>query len=143
MSVQDNLALFQQVDRAFSVQDYEKFDRLHAEHVTVSGAMMPEPTKGRVAHHQSMEAFFKAFPDMRIDKDYLKLFGEGDQICAVSMMRGTHLGPLTGSHGQTYPPSGKTFAVQLCTVAKIEHGEITEEWVYFDSLSLMSQLGLL
>ena len=41
------------------------------------------------------------------------------------------------------PPTGKKFKVEFCTVAHWKNGEIIEEMLFYDKMSLMQQVGLM
>ena len=49
---------------------------------------------------------------------------------------GTHRGPLMG-----VPGSGKPMTWTATVVSRFAHGKIAEEWVEFDLLSFLQQLG--
>lgn len=100
----------------------------------------PEPTKGIAPHRESMQGLLTAFPDMQMTEE--QSFGQGDWMCVTWTATGTHTGPLAGPGGQTIPPTGKPVRLDLCGVAKVEGGKITEEHNYFDLLGMMAQLGL-
>jgi ketosteroid isomerase-like protein len=51
-------------------------------------------------------------------------------------------GPMKGPDGKDIPPTGKSFEVDFCTVARWENGEIVEENLFYDVVGMMRQLGL-
>jgi len=51
-------------------------------------------------------------------------------------------GPVPGSNGTEISPSGKSFEVDFCTVARWKDGEIVEENLFYDVVRLMSQIGV-
>ncbi len=71
------------------------------------------------------------------------LFGQGDWTCSVADFTGTFKGPMTGPDGTTIPPNGRSFRVEFCTVAHWKNGEIVEEKLFYDTISMMQQLGLM
>lgn len=70
-------------------------------------------------------------------------FGQGDWTCSVADFTGTFRGPMTGSDGKEIPPTGKKFKVEFCTVAHWKNGEIVEEKLFYDKISMMQQIGLM
>ncbi len=49
---------------------------------------------------------------------------------------------MQGPDGTEVPPTGKAFEVDFCTVAHWDNGQITEEYLFYDLVSFMQQLGL-
>ena len=44
--------------------------------------------------------------------------------------------------GSEVPPTGKSFEVDFCTVAKWDDGQIVEENLQYDLVTFLNQLGL-
>ena len=55
---------------------------------------------------------------------------------------GTMTGPMKGPDGKEIPPTGKSFEVDFCTVARWDNDQIVEENLFYDLLSFMKQIGL-
>ena len=51
-------------------------------------------------------------------------------------------GPMVLADGTEIPPTGKSFEVDFCTVARWDNGQIVEENLFYDLMGMMSQLGL-
>lgn len=51
-------------------------------------------------------------------------------------------GPMVGADGTEIAPTGKSFDVDFCTVARWENGQIVEENLFFDAVTFMKQIGL-
>jgi hypothetical protein len=52
-------------------------------------------------------------------------------------------GPMAGPNGGDLPPTGKSFEVDFCTVARwSDDGEIIEENLFYDLIGLMHQVGI-
>lgn len=145
MNVEENKRLKQTLDDAWNGQDWDTFNKRHAENVAVYWPGQPEPTRGQNAHQEEAEQFFQTFPDNRVgNRPYKVLFGEGEWTCSVANFTGTMTGSMAGSDGKTIQPTNKKFQVEFCTVAHWnEKGEITEEKLFYDLVGLMRQLGLM
>ena len=145
MNVEENKRLMQTLDDAWNGQDWDTFNKRHAENVAVDRPGQPEPTRGQHAHQEEAEQFFKTFPDNRVgNRPYKVLFGEGEWTCSVANFTGTMTGSMAGPDGKTIQPTNKKFQVEFCTVAHWnEKGEITEEKLFYDLVGLMRQLGLM
>jgi len=52
-------------------------------------------------------------------------------------------GLMAGPNGVDFPPTGKSFDVDFCTVAHwSEIGEIIEENLFYDVVGMMQQVGI-
>ena len=144
MSVEENMRLMQTLDDAWNSQDWAVFEKRHAKDVDVFWPGQEKPTHSRASHKEESMAFFKAFSDNKVhNRPYRTFFGQGDYTCSVTDFTGTFLGPMTGPDGKVIPPTGKKFRVDFCTVAHWKNGEIVEEKLFYDKMSLMQQVGLM
>jgi hypothetical protein len=145
MTVEENKQLMITLDDAWNSQDWDTFNKRHAEEVAVYWPGQPDPTRGQHAHKEEAEQFFKTFPDNRVgNHPYVVLLGEGHWTCSVANFTGTMTGPMAGPDGTTIQPTNKKFQVEFCTVAHWnEKGEITEEKLFYDLVGLMKQIGLM
>jgi predicted ester cyclase len=143
-SVDENLQLMKTLDDAWNTQEWDTFNKRHAENVAVYWPGQPEPTRGREAHQKEAVEFFKTFPDNHlVNNPYKILFGQGDYTCSVAEFTGTMRGPMKGPDGKTIPPTNKKFRLEFCTVAHWQNGEIIEERLFYDLVEMMRQLGLM
>ncbi len=140
MSVESNLRIMDEIEKAVNARDWERFEELHSESVVEYSPQKPEGSKGIAAHRESVEGLFNAFPDMR--GKVTRTFGQGDWVSAEIEFTGTHKGPLNGPGGETIPPTNKPLRMTVSSVVKVEGGRITEEHTYFDMFGMMAQLGL-
>jgi len=138
-----NKQLMQTLDDAWNSQDLDTFAKRHRDDVVVRWPGQPE-TRGVQAHRQEAIDFYRAFPDQRVgNRPYKMLIGQGDWTCSVARFTGTMKGPMKGPDGKDIPPTGKSFDVDFCTVAKWdENGQIIEENLFYDLVTFMRQLGL-
>jgi hypothetical protein len=143
MTVRENLNLMKTLDDAWNGQNWELFRKRHAEKTRVHWPGQPEPTRGRDAHEAECVEFFKVFPDNHlVNNPYKIMFGEKDWTCTVADFTGTMKGPMKGPGGKIIPPTNKSFKIEFCTVATWENGEIVEERLFYDLVSMMKQIGL-
>jgi steroid delta-isomerase-like uncharacterized protein len=80
------------------------------------------------------------FPDGRITVD--KMIEAGDTVVVEFTGRGTHTGALVTSMGEI-PATGRSLTLKLCDVVEFRDGKIVMQRTYFDTGSMMAQLGLL
>ena len=70
------------------------------------------------------------------------VIADGDWTCSVAHFTGTMTGPMKGSGGSEIPPTGKSFEVDFCTVARWDDEQIVEENLFYDLVTFMKQIGL-
>jgi steroid delta-isomerase-like uncharacterized protein len=75
-----------------------------------------------------------AFPDQRHDKSRFHV--ADDSVIVEFDLLGTNLGEFYG-----LPPTGKSFRVPIIAVFFFEDDRIVNERIYFDSASLVTQIG--
>ena len=137
-----NMQLMQTLDDAWNRQDLETFAKRHKENVVVSWPGKT-PTHGIADHRQEAIDFFKTFPDQRLaNRPYRVFFASGDWTCSIAHFTGTMKGPMRGPDGKDIPPTGKSFDVDFCTVARWDNGQIVEENLFYDLVTFMRQIGL-
>ena len=138
-----NLELMQTLDDSWNNQDWETFEKRHRREVVVRWPAQP-PTNGTKDHRAEAVQMFKTFPDNRVgNRPYKTLFASGDWTCSIARFTGTMTGPMRGPDGKEIPPTGKSFEVDFCTVARWdENGQIVEENLFYDVVGMMKQIGL-
>jgi steroid delta-isomerase-like uncharacterized protein len=78
----------------------------------------------------------EAFPDQR--NELITLHHAGDAVIAEFDLKGTHLGEIRG-----ISPTGREFTCRCASFFIFDGDRLVCERVYFDSLTIMNQLGLL
>ena len=140
---QRNMELMQTLDDAWNAQDVNVFRARHKPDVVVRWPGQPDPTVGIEDHTKESIAFWKTFPNQKLDnRPYRVFFASGDWTCSIAKFRGTMKGPMVLADGTEIPPTGKSFEVDFCTVAHWENGQITEENLLYDLVGFMKQIGL-
>ncbi len=90
--------------------------------------------RGPEAEQRLVEMYRAAFPDLRFTVEHL--VAEGDSVAARLTARGTHRGELMG-----IPPTGKQVTLAVMELYRLADGKIAEQWVNFDALGMMQQVG--
>lgn len=140
---QRNMELMQTLDDAWNAQNIEIFRARHKPDVIVRWPGQPEPTVGIEDHTKESIAFWKTFPDQKLDNQpYRVFFASGEWTCSVARFRGTMKGPMMGPGGKEIAPTGKSFDIDFYTVAKWDNGQIVEENLMYDLVTFMKQIGL-
>lgn len=118
------------------------FDRL-AESVAPDGFITDVGSgatyRGRDGVLKYNTAWAEAFPDGRVTVD--RLIEAGGTVVAEFTGKGKHTGPLVGPSG-TIPATGRSVTLHLCDIYEIKDGKVASQHTYFDSGSLMAQLGM-
>ncbi len=133
-------SLFQQWQQAVDHQYIETFASLYAHDALLHVPLAPEPLKGRKAIQQYEGAIYAAFPGARIT---VRSFFPGIDAVAVEWdYTGKNSGPLTGPAGQV-AATNRVATIHVASFLRYDaDGLIAEEHRYYDSHSLMRQLGL-
>jgi steroid delta-isomerase-like uncharacterized protein len=76
-----------------------------------------------------------AFPDQ--ENELIALHHADDAVIVEAWVRGTHLGPFRG-----LPPTGRRWEMQFAAVFVFEEDRLMCERVYFDTNTVLRQLGI-
>ena len=79
------------------------------------------------------------FPDGTVTVE--RVIASGDYVVVEFTGRGTHTGTLVTSMGEI-PATGRSLTLQLCDVMEFKDGKVRDQKTYFDTGSMMAQLGL-
>jgi steroid delta-isomerase-like uncharacterized protein len=98
----------------------------------------PTGTEGEVRGLEGFKGlvtmYRTAFPDLQVPIE--ELIAEGDRVVSRWTARGIHQGELMGN-----APTGNQLSVTGIIVDRISGDKIEEEWVDYDTLHLMQQIG--
>jgi ketosteroid isomerase-like protein len=86
------------------------------------------------------QGFSRAFPDGRIHGD--RYVESGDVVVVEGRFTGTHTGPLDTPTGQI-PATGRPLVLPFADLFRITDGKIAEHRIYFDTVGMLTQLGLM
>ena len=125
---------------AFNKHDARAVAAHYAQDGVAYDPFYPEPLKGRAAIEKDAADFFRAFPDIRFE--LINLFDKGDRAAGEVKMTGTNSGPLATPMGEV-PATGKRIDLRGALVGRINaENLIVEERRYYDTGTMMKQLGL-
>ena len=106
----------------------------HPQFVMVRGVVEPAP-QGIDGLKGIISSLRTAFPDLTATVD--EQIAEGDKVVSRVTMSGTHQGEFMG-----IPATGKSFTIPGVSIWEVRAGQLISEWVNWDSMSMMQQLGL-
>ena len=102
-------------------------------------------TTGAAVSAEAWRKWFVGFPDFTFET--LRTISDGDIVAQQVRMRGTHSGSFqfrgTNSLENGLPATGKAFDLPACAVHQIRGNRIVHLWAYWDTSTLLKQLGLL
>ena len=85
-----------------------------------------------------VEQWLTAFPDLHIDIE--KLITSEDMVVGLLIWSGTHDGPLP--HWDA-PVTGQAMERESITIYRVECGQIAENWIVQDNLTMLRHLGVI
>ncbi len=139
--VAEHLATFDTLDYVvFTGQQWARLHESHSQDVIVH---WPDghQTKGIEKHIEDLKAMFIYAPDTRIKVHTVKI-GSGEWTAVIGIMEGTFTKPMPTPDGKTIAPTGKPYKITMCTVGHWTKGVMDEEYLFWDNLTYMQQLGL-
>jgi steroid delta-isomerase-like uncharacterized protein len=135
MSVEQNKGMFRRwIEEGWNRGNLAVVDELFAPDY-VSHAFPPTFPPNQEGLRQFVGAFRSAFPDLRWTLH--DVVGEGDNVIARFTGAATHRGEFMG-----VPATGKSFSVEGFLQARFEGDKWAEDWVSWDQLGMLQQLGV-
>lgn len=139
MSAKDNTSLVRKVYEAFNNNQIDKI----AQWVSPNAVLELVPTGER---YNGPDGFVRGYKDWRagypdINVEITNQIATDTHVVTESKSTGTNTGPMQGPNG-TQPPTGKKVTTTMAEVWEIRDGKIQHARVYFDTGSVMQQLGI-
>jgi steroid delta-isomerase-like uncharacterized protein len=127
----------EQVD-AFNNGDWEKMQALLASDSRYDELGTQRKIEGPEKIVELFQGWKTAFPDAA--GTVTSALGSGNKAALEVTWKGTHTGPLGTAEG-TIPASGKRQETPAALFFTFEGGKIKESHQYFDSMTLLKQIG--
>jgi steroid delta-isomerase-like uncharacterized protein len=140
MSEIDAASLLRELLDALSAHDLDRVAAVVDQRFEFADVGGGDETHDREEWQAFCGRFIRAFPDL--SQEVTNLVAAGDSAFAEVVARGTHTGPLE-THAGDIPPTGRGIEVQFCVVVRARDGLLVDGREYYDSATLLSQLGLL
>jgi hypothetical protein len=140
-TIKKNLETFDTLDYiVFSNQEWTRLHESHSKDVKVN---WPDGhyTNGIEKHIEDLKAMFVYAPDTNIKVHPIK-FGSGEYTSVIGVMTGTFTKPMPIGEGKFIQPTGKKFSITMCTVGHWKEGVMIEEWLFWDNMTYMKQIGM-
>ncbi len=135
MSEQENLQIMQKLFEAANAHDVDRILEFVDDAYVAETDTLPGPIEGRGGYRQALQMYYEAFPDVRYDIE--QMIGSGDFVVTRVRLSGTHQGKFRDN-----PATNRRFGFHLCHFDRLKNGKIVHGWVYWDTATLLRQLGL-
>ncbi len=140
MAHPENATIARQFYESWNDRDFDHLASLVAD----DGAIVLVGSGERFVGPEGAKRFSRmwadGFPDGRVTID--KVIASGEHVVVQFTGRGTHTGTLA-SPGGDIAATGRSVTLQLCDVYEIRAGKVRSLHSYFDSGSLLTQLGVM
>jgi predicted ester cyclase len=140
MSREDLERLDDQGIAAWDTHDPDLWESIFADKFQLIDRALPGPITDREGVRAYAQAWFTAFPDMKVTQ--VRRLVDGDQVGAEIQFTGTNSGPMMMG-GKEIPPTGKTVVGHGVYFARADGGKVVEFSAAPDVMGVMAQLGLM
>jgi len=134
MATEENKAVVRRFWEGFDAHNLDVWDEVCTTDFINHDPGLPTPDADLPTLKQSIEGLQAAFPDITSSED--DLIVAGDKVVMRRTLRGTHKGEFMG-----VAPTGKEMTFTGIWFARLTGGKIDEQWVQFDALGLLRQMG--
>ena len=97
--------------------------------------------EGRSEIHERLARDLTAFPDARYT--VVSFFEDGDSFADEWTFTGTNTGPLRLPDGTQIPPTDRHVEIRGMELVQVRDGKIVVDNLYYDSMAVLAQFGLL
>lgn len=140
MSEQENLQIVRRLFDNLNKHNLDANNQLYAKDVRTEAAGVPSALTSRDQGQSYVRQFLEAFPDLHFDiRDTV---AQGNMVAVSWTSKGRHSKPLNTMDGGSIPATNKSATISGCTMVEIRNNLITRQGIYWDQVSLFSQLGI-
>ncbi|MDM5179945.1 ester cyclase [Massilia sp. DJPM01] len=137
-----NLVNFDDLDfNVYSNQKWDELTKSHTHDIIVHNAD-GKVVKGLAAHIDDLKQMFVFAPDTKVVSHPIRI-AQGNYTAVQGVVKGTFSQPMPIGDGKTIAPTHKSFTLSMVTIGRWENGVMTEEWLYWDNLDFMKQIGVM
>lgn len=127
--------------QVYSGQLWDSLSVSHADHIKVFYPDGSTTIGLNPAHIDMLKPQFEFAPDTKVTAHPVR-FGTGEWTCGIGTVEGTFSQPMDIGGGKTIPPTGRKFKLSMATIGRWEDGKMIEEYIFYDNLAIMKQIGL-
>lgn len=125
---------------ALGERDHDRAAACIADGAVILNMATSDVRRGPAGFLEIARGWETAFPDLRLGQ--VDIAAAANREVAEYEITGTHTGPWVTPRGHI-PPTGMKVQVRFCDVIEQEGGQITLIRSYFDSFTLLRQLGII
>ena len=141
MTPQDNAQIVLDLYEAFNKREIARAARtMMAGNLTWVSVPFGTRFHGPQGYRQFVSGWATALPDSRVEVTQVVV--SGDCVAIEFTGRGTHTGPFRTPAGEI-PPTGRAVELRICEVLQLKDGKVVRGHTYFDSTTVLRQLGLI
>jgi steroid delta-isomerase-like uncharacterized protein len=140
MSAEEHATTIRSMFEAFNTHDLDRAMTLVTDDFELIDLAAGLTLRGPEGLRQWFQGFLRAFPD--VNAELTNVLVAGDWVVTEHTGRGTHTGPLVSPAGEI-PPTGRSIEVQIAEVCRMQDGKLVLLRAYYDSATMLRQLGLL
>lgn len=140
MAQQDNVKIARNLYEHWNAREFDRVAELIADDGEIVLVGSDTRFRGPDGSLEFSRMWADGFPDGKVTID--RTVASGDTVVVEFTGRGTHTGTLRGPAGDI-PATGRSVTLHLCDVLDIRGGKIRKLSSYFDSGSLLQQLGVM
>jgi steroid delta-isomerase-like uncharacterized protein len=140
MAEQDNVDIARKLYEHWNAREFDRVAELIAEDGEIVLVGSGTHFRGQDGSLEFSRMWADGFPDGKVP--IARTVASGDTVVVECTGTGTHTGTLRGPAGEI-PATGRSVTLQLCDVHDIRDGKIQRVGSYFDSASLLQQLGVM
>jgi ketosteroid isomerase-like protein len=137
--VMDAQQLIQLTTDTWNARDQDGYVAAHHEDCEITAPGFVGKGHGGVVEFWT--AFMTAFPDNRVLLTR-PIIGAGDIGVEEPVLKGTHTGVLVGPDGSEIAPTGRQISLGGAGIHTVRDGRIVSSRFYYDTLELLTQLGV-
>ena len=140
MSLDQNIATVRAVYAGFNTGNVPLLLSLVTEDFELEDVALGMSWHGPQGWSEWLQNWATSMPDAHIQLD--SITAQGDQVATEHSGGGTQTGPLNTPMG-SIPPTGKSIQLRFAEVFTMRDGKIKTMRAYWDTATLMRQLGLM
>jgi steroid delta-isomerase-like uncharacterized protein len=134
MSEENKALVRRELEEVFSKGNLDAAEKIYGPDYVGHDPTEPEEIRGLEAARQYAATFRQAFPDVQATVE--DQVAEGDRVATRFTARGTPQRELEG-----IAPTGNRVEIAGIVISRIAGEKIAEDWVNYDALGLMKQIG--
>ena len=134
MATDTNVAAVRRFWEGFNAHDLDIWDQVCNSSFVNHDPGLPTPDADLPTLKQTIGGLQTAFPDLQSSED--DLLAVGDRVAVRRTLHGTHRAEFMGIQ-----PTGKHVTLGGIWLARLRDGKLDEQWVYFDALGLLREIG--